>query len=75
MIGQALTNLAAGQMDSILQLPHGCGEQNMVRIAPNVYILHYLTKTNQMTPELEQKKEKFIQEGMHIVRKNMAYFG
>jgi hypothetical protein len=66
MIGQALTNLAAGQTDMLLQLPGGCGEQNMVRIAPNVYVLHYLTKTKQMIADMENKKNNYIQKGKNF---------
>ncbi|CAL8107505.1 unnamed protein product [Calicophoron daubneyi] len=37
VLGPALTNL-----DRLVRLPIGCGEQNMVLAAPNVYVLDYL---------------------------------
>ncbi|VDM24860.1 unnamed protein product, partial [Hydatigera taeniaeformis] len=37
IVGRALTNL-----DSLIQLPTGCGEQNLVKVAPSVYVLRYL---------------------------------
>ncbi|KAF6774689.1 hypothetical protein AHF37_06138 [Paragonimus kellicotti] len=37
VLGPALKNL-----NSLVQMPTGCGEQNMVLVAPNVYVLDYL---------------------------------
>lgn len=37
VIGRALANL-----DSLIQMPTGCGEQNLVKVAPSVYVLKYL---------------------------------
>ncbi|EUB63193.1 Murinoglobulin-2 [Echinococcus granulosus] len=37
VVGQALANL-----DGLIQLPTGCGEQNLVKVAPSVYALRYL---------------------------------
>ncbi|KAA0196618.1 hypothetical protein FBUS_02114 [Fasciolopsis buskii] len=37
VLGPALANL-----DQLVRLPVGCGEQNMVLVAPNVYVLDYL---------------------------------
>lgn len=63
IIGQAVTNIAVGQLKHLLYLPYGCGEQNMNAVGPNVYALHYLQATNQMTKEMESKKNDYIQEG------------
>ncbi|XP_053144598.1 alpha-2-macroglobulin-like isoform X6 [Hemicordylus capensis] len=49
-LGTALQNL-----HQLLQLPHGCGEQNMVLFAPNIYVLDYLNKTGQLTEETKSK--------------------
>uniref|UniRef100_A0A3Q1J991 Alpha-2-macroglobulin bait region domain-containing protein n=1 Tax=Anabas testudineus TaxID=64144 RepID=A0A3Q1J991_ANATE len=35
ILGRALQNL-----DGLLRMPYGCGEQNMALLAPNIYILH-----------------------------------
>lgn len=32
-------------------MPRGCGEQNMINFAPNVYVLQYLSATGQADPE------------------------
>ena len=39
-MGPTLKNL-----DKLLKLPFGCGEQNMINFAPNLYILDYLHGT------------------------------
>ena len=40
VMGPTLKNL-----DKLLKLPFGCGEQNMINFAPNLYILDYLHGT------------------------------
>lgn len=46
-------------------MPFGCGEQNMVQFAPNIFILQYLNKTKQLVPEIEDKALKFLKTGKH----------
>ncbi|XP_067882627.1 alpha-2-macroglobulin-like protein 1 [Heterodontus francisci] len=58
VIGRALDNL-----DHLLTLPTGCGEQNMVRLGPNVHILNYLNATGQDTPEIRERARNYLQEG------------
>ena len=48
-------------------MPIGCGEQTMIRMAPNVYIFKYLKSTGQDTPEIEQKAIKHIEDGEIIL--------
>ncbi|CAL8312262.1 unnamed protein product [Lota lota] len=38
-------------LDSLIRMPYGCGEQNMIHFAPNVYVLQYLDATGQSAPE------------------------
>lgn len=33
-------------IENLLQVPYGCGEQNMIGLAPNVYVLDYLKATS-----------------------------
>lgn len=47
-------------LDGLLQMPFGCGEQNMINFAPDVYILDYLNSTNQDKPEIRAKAETFL---------------
>ncbi|NWT94212.1 A2ML1 protein, partial [Urocynchramus pylzowi] len=58
ILGNALQNL-----DRLLAMPYGCGEQNMVRFAPNIYIQQYLEKTGQLLPDIRAKAQGFLQSG------------
>ncbi|XP_073451724.1 alpha-2-macroglobulin-like [Aquarana catesbeiana] len=58
IMGTALQNL-----DRLLAMPYGCGEQNMVLFAPNIFILQYLEKTHQLTNEIKSKAIKFLESG------------
>ncbi|NXA38214.1 A2ML1 protein, partial [Eudromia elegans] len=58
LMGTALQNL-----DHLVQMPHGCGEQNMVLFAPIVYVLQYLEKTRQLTPEIKERATGFLSNG------------
>ncbi|NXR70243.1 A2ML1 protein, partial [Rhadina sibilatrix] len=58
ILGNALQNV-----DSLLAMPYGCGEQNMVRFAPNIYIQQYLEKTGQLLPDIRAKAQAFLQAG------------
>uniref|UniRef100_A0A672V767 Alpha-macroglobulin-like TED domain-containing protein n=1 Tax=Strigops habroptila TaxID=2489341 RepID=A0A672V767_STRHB len=61
LIGMALQNL-----DHLVQLPHSCGEQNMVLFAPIVYVLQYLEKTRQLTPEIKERATGFLRNGYQM---------
>jgi CD109 antigen len=50
-------------VDDLLQMPYGCGEQNMIFFAPDVEVLRYLNATGQLTPEVRAKAEHFITVG------------
>uniref|UniRef100_A0A3P8YJI5 Alpha-2-macroglobulin bait region domain-containing protein n=1 Tax=Esox lucius TaxID=8010 RepID=A0A3P8YJI5_ESOLU len=58
ILGRALKNL-----DGLLQMPYGCGEQNMALLAPNIYILEYLRNTEQLTSAIRDKATKFLTSG------------
>ncbi|XP_044855790.1 alpha-2-macroglobulin-like protein 1 isoform X2 [Mauremys mutica] len=58
IMGTALQNI-----DRLLAMPYGCGEQNMVRFAPNIYIQQYLEKSGQLSPEIRDKAKGFLQSG------------
>ena len=52
-------------VDTLLSaVPRGCGEQTMIMLAPIVYALQYLNRTNQLTPQLERKGVKRLKLGM-----------
>ncbi|KFU93667.1 Ovostatin, partial [Chaetura pelagica] len=58
VLGTALTN-----MDNLLNMPYGCGEQNMALFTPNIYILDYLNKTGQLTEEIRDKGTGYLSTG------------
>jgi CD109 antigen len=47
-------------LDELLQMPFGCGEQNMILFAPDAYIARYLKETGQLRPEIMAKAEKLM---------------
>ncbi|NXU19181.1 A2ML1 protein, partial [Pardalotus punctatus] len=58
ILGNALQNL-----DRLLAMPYGCGEQNMVHFAPNIYIQQYLERSGQLLPDIRAKAQGFLQSG------------
>uniref|UniRef100_A0A8P4KCA7 Alpha-2-macroglobulin n=1 Tax=Dicentrarchus labrax TaxID=13489 RepID=A0A8P4KCA7_DICLA len=58
LMGRAMKNL-----DKLLAMPYGCGEQNMVLFAPNIFILNYLKSTGQLTTEIQDKATRFLESG------------
>ncbi|KAL8202401.1 UNVERIFIED_CONTAM: hypothetical protein K2H54_013100, partial [Gekko kuhli] len=58
ILGASLQNL-----DRLLEMPYGCGEQNMVKFVPNIFVLRYLEATNQATPEIKAKATEHMRSG------------
>uniref|UniRef100_H3DDC7 C3 and PZP like alpha-2-macroglobulin domain containing 8 n=1 Tax=Tetraodon nigroviridis TaxID=99883 RepID=H3DDC7_TETNG len=58
VMGPTLNNL-----DKLLRLPFGCGEQNMIHFAPNVFVLKYLQKTRQLSPDVENEATDYLLQG------------
>ncbi|KAM6474043.1 LOW QUALITY PROTEIN: ovostatin-like [Liasis olivaceus] len=58
LMGTAMHNL-----QQLLQMPYGCGEQNMALFAPNIYILEYLNATRQLTEEIKSKATEYLVTG------------
>ena len=55
ILGPTIKNL-----DKLIRMPYGCGEQNMLNFVPNIVVLDYLTSLNQLTPEIEGKAKKLV---------------
>lgn len=55
LLGGTIQNL-----EKLIRLPFGCGEQNMLNFVPNIVILNYLTNTQQLTDEIEAKAKRFM---------------
>jgi len=50
-------------LEGLLIMPFGCGEQNMMGLAPDVFIARYLEETGQMKPEVMAKAELLMTTG------------
>ena len=57
-MGPSLSNI-----DSLLKMPYGCGEQNMLNFAPNIFIMQYLKATNQLTEAIKDKATGYTLQG------------
>ncbi|KAI2656158.1 Alpha-2-macroglobulin-like protein 1 [Labeo rohita] len=70
LMGRALKNIG-----DLLAMPYGCGEQNMLNFAPNIYILQYLESSGQLTPEIKKRAITFLQSGYQGQLKYKHYDG
>ncbi|KAG7316435.1 hypothetical protein KOW79_019976 [Hemibagrus wyckioides] len=50
-------------LDSLIQMPYGCGEQNMIHFAPNVYVLQYLSRSGRTDEETRTKALSYMTQG------------
>ncbi|CAK9293197.1 unnamed protein product [Gordionus sp. m RMFG-2023] len=58
IMGPSLNNIG-----NLVRLPYGCGEQNMLNFAPNLYIYFYLQTKGLLTPEFKSKIVSFTEQG------------
>ncbi|XP_039279526.1 CD109 antigen isoform X2 [Nilaparvata lugens] len=58
ILGPSIQNLA-----SLIKMPYGCGEQNMLNFVPNIVILEYLQNTHQLRPAIESKAKRYTETG------------
>lgn len=58
ILGPALENL-----NNLVRLPMGCGEQNMVLFVPNIHVIGYLDATNRQNPDLRAKAIRNMEKG------------
>ena len=50
-----------------MRQPTGCGEQNMVKFAPNIYVMKYLVAVDELTETLKDKLIKHMKSGIYTV--------
>uniref|UniRef100_H3CZE0 CD109 molecule n=1 Tax=Tetraodon nigroviridis TaxID=99883 RepID=H3CZE0_TETNG len=62
VVGDLLGPSISG-LDHLIRMPHGCGEQNMINFAPNVYVLQYLSATGQADPETTARATAYMSTG------------
>ena len=58
LLGPELPNL-----QNLIQMPIGCGEQNMVRFVLNIVVLNYLALRGSLSPETKAKALRFLEAG------------
>ncbi|XP_008546856.1 alpha-2-macroglobulin-like protein 1 isoform X1 [Microplitis demolitor] len=64
LLGPALENL-----DNLVRLPFGCGEQNLILFVPNIHVINYLDATTNRgvdgpaNPQLRQKAIRNMEKG------------
>ncbi|XP_044745841.1 pregnancy zone protein-like [Coccinella septempunctata] len=62
LLGQSLENL-----EDLLQMPNGCGEQVMATMAPNLYLVKYLQSIKSLETPIRQKAVKNMKIGYHKI--------
>ncbi|XP_051859039.1 CD109 antigen isoform X14 [Drosophila albomicans] len=58
LLGPTIKNL-----QNLVRMPYGCGEQNMVNFVPNILVIKYLEVTNRKLPSVVQRAQKFLEIG------------
>uniref|UniRef100_A0A8P0NFF0 Alpha-macroglobulin-like TED domain-containing protein n=1 Tax=Canis lupus familiaris TaxID=9615 RepID=A0A8P0NFF0_CANLF len=58
-----ILGLAMQNLENLLQMPYGCGEQNIALLASDTYVLDYLKSTQQLTEEVKSKAFFFLSNG------------
>ncbi|XP_040284586.1 CD109 antigen-like [Bufo bufo] len=50
-------------LESLIQMPYGCGEQNMINFAPNIYVLLYLIATQRIKSDVRERAIDYMTQG------------
>ncbi|KAK7574336.1 hypothetical protein V9T40_011527 [Parthenolecanium corni] len=58
IIGSSILNI-----DKLIRMPHGCGEQNMLNFVPSIVALDYLKNTHRLTVSQENRAIKYLESG------------
>lgn len=58
LLGPVIKNL-----ERLLYLPNGCGEQTMSKLVPNYLVYDYLKSIKKLTPELEHRIKRNLEQG------------
>ncbi|XP_067651485.1 CD109 antigen-like isoform X3 [Haliotis asinina] len=64
-------------LEKLIQMPTGCGEQNMITLVPNIVVYKYLKAVNRINDDIERKALKFMKAGyqreLNFRRKDNAF--
>ncbi|XP_029973331.1 CD109 antigen-like [Salarias fasciatus] len=69
LVGDVLA-LSINNMGSLVQMPLGCGEQNMIHFAPSAYFLHYLNMSSNDDEEIRSTALSYLKDSY---RKQLLY--
>lgn len=50
-------------LEQLIRMPWGCGEQNMVTFVPDIVVSEYLNVTQRLTPQIGDKAQRYIESG------------
>lgn len=50
-------------VENLIRLPHGCGEQVMIYLGPTLYTTRYLSAINKLTGDMRWRAIRYIQSG------------
>ncbi|XP_064116360.1 alpha-2-macroglobulin-like [Macrobrachium nipponense] len=70
LLGPTLENLG-----NLIRMPYGCGEQNMLNFAPNIYVMQYLASSGQLTPTVEDQLLNYMKIGYQQELRYQHYDG
>ena len=65
-MGPAMNNL-----ENLVQLPTGCGEQNMIRFAPLVSVTKYLRETAQLNSKVSALAKEYLKIGNYQIHNSL----
>lgn len=54
---------AVSDLQSLVELPTGCGEQNMAKLVPNIVVMEYLKNKNQLDEALQGRAKRHLETG------------
>ena len=67
VIQPSLEAVSLNSVEGLARYPHGCAEQVMSGLYPDILVKQYLSKSGQLTPEFEDKVDKMIISGLQKI--------
>lgn len=58
-----LMGTSVNNLDSLLRMPFGCGEQNMLNFVPNIVVTKYLQRANRLAASVKNRAISFMESG------------
>lgn len=51
-------------LESLVRVPYGCGEQNMISFTPNIFVRRYLDNVNRLDNDIKSRTTANMESGM-----------